>query len=143
MKNCSLQRRFAAILYDALLVLALLFLITYPFIAARGGEPVETSDNIVYQLTLAVVLFLFFTVFWSRSGRTLGMQSWGLRLETPDGKVPTFSAATVRFFAAMLSWLPFGLGFVWQLWDKDKLAWHDRLSGTRLVHYPKPKKNRD
>ncbi len=139
MKNCSLQRRFAAILYDALLLLAMLFLITYPFIAARGGEAVETSDNIVYQLTLAVVLFLFFTVFWSRSGRTLGMQSWGLRLETADGKVPTFRAAVIRFFAAMLSWLPFGLGFVWQLWDKDKLAWHDRLSGTRLVHYPKPK----
>ncbi len=141
MKNCSLQRRFGAILYDALLMLAMFFLITYPFIAARGGEAVETSDNIVYQLTLAVVLFLFFTVFWSRSGRTLGMQSWGLRLETADGEVPTFRAATIRFFAAMLSWLPFGLGFVWQLWDKDKLAWHDRLSGTRLVHYPKVKKN--
>ena len=39
--------------------------------------------------------------------------------------------------AAILSWAPLGLGFLWQLWDKDKLAWHDRLSGTRLRHYPK------
>ena len=31
------------------------------------------------------------------------------------------------------SWLALGLGFLWQLWDKDKLAWHDRLSGTHLV----------
>jgi uncharacterized RDD family membrane protein YckC len=45
--------------------------------------------------------------------------------------------ASLRFFAAILSWLPAGLGFWWQLWDKDKLAWHDRLSGTRLRHYPK------
>lgn len=142
MKNCSLQRRFAAIIYDALLVLALMFLVTFPFIALRGGEPVETSSNFAYQLTLAALIFLFFTVFWSRSGRTLGMQSWGLRLETADGKVPTFGVAVLRFFAAMLSWIPVGLGFVWQLWDKDDLAWHDRLSGTRLVHYPKPGKNR-
>jgi len=139
MSNCSLPRRFAAIVYDVLLVLALMFLVTIPFIAARGGEPVETSSNFAYQLTLAALVFLFFTVFWSRSGRTLGMQSWGLRLETADGNVPTFNAAALRFFAAMLSWLAVGLGFVWQLWDKDKLAWHDRVSGTRLVYYPKVK----
>ena len=46
---------------------------------------------------------------------------------------------TVRFFFALLSWAPLGLGFLWQLWDRDKLAWHDRISGTRLRHYPKPK----
>jgi uncharacterized RDD family membrane protein YckC len=141
MKNCGLLRRFGAILYDTLLVLALLFLVTIPFIAARGGEPVETNGNRVYQLTIMLVVFFFFTIFWSRSGRTLGMQSWGLQLETRDGKVPAFSVATVRFFAAMLSWLALGLGFLWQLWDKDKLTWHDRLSGTRLVHYPKQKKS--
>ncbi len=141
MKNCGLLRRFGAILYDTLLVLALLFLVTIPFIAARGGDPVEPDGNFVYQLTLMLVVFLFFTDFWSLSGRTLGMQSWGLQLETSDGIVPAFSVATVRFFAAMLSWLVFGLGFLWQLWDKDELTWHDRLSGTRLRHYPKQKKN--
>jgi uncharacterized RDD family membrane protein YckC len=31
------------------------------------------------------------------------------------------------------------LGFLWQLVDKDKLTWHDRISGTRLVYYPKEK----
>lgn len=137
MKNSALLRRFGAILYDSLLVLALLFLVTLPFVAARGGEPVATDDNLSYQLTIVVVVFLFFTGFWSHSGRTLGMQSWGLRLETPDGRVPSFRAASIRFIAAILSWLPLGLGFFWQLWDKDQLTWHDRLSSTRLRHYPK------
>jgi uncharacterized RDD family membrane protein YckC len=68
------------------------------------------------------------------------MQSWGLQLETPDGGKPTLATASVRFFAAILSSAPAGLGFLWQLWDKDKLTWHDRISGTRIVHYPKPKK---
>ncbi len=140
MRNCGLLRRLGAILYDSLLVLALLFLTTIPFIAARSGEPVEADDNLLYQLSIVLVVYLFFTGFWSRSGRTLGMQSWGLRVETPDGDVPTFMAASIRFVVAILSWLPLGLGFLWQLWDKDSLTWHDRLSGTRLMHYPKPDK---
>ena len=124
-------------IYDTLLVLSLLFLATIPFVAVRGGEPVEVGENLVYRITLAIVVYAFFVGFWARSGRTLGMQSWSLRLETPDGRLPSLGAASVRFVAAMLSWLPLGLGFLWQLWDRDGLSWHDRLSRTRLVHYPK------
>ena len=135
--QCGLLRRFAAILYDTLLVLSLFFLATIPFVAMRGGEPVEVGENLVYRITLALVVYAFFVGFWTRSGRTLGMQSWGLRLETPNGEPPTVGAASIRFLAALLSWLPLGLGFLWQLWDKERLTWHDRLSRTRLVHYPK------
>lgn len=138
-QNSGLLRRLGAITYDALLILALLFLATIPFIAVRGGEPVEASGNLGYQVTLVVVIYGFFVGFWSRSGRTLGMQSWGLRVETPGGDIPGVGPLTIRFVAAMLSWLVCGLGFLWQLWDKDRLTWHDRLSRTRLVHYPKPK----
>lgn len=142
MKNTGLFRRLAAILYDTLLVAALLFLATIPFIAMRGGEPVEIGNNALYRVVLSIVIYGFFVGFWTRSGRTLGMQSWGLQLETADGEIPTLATASVRFFAAIISWAPAGLGFLWQLWDKDKLAWHDRISGTRLVYYPKPKKKR-
>lgn len=144
MQNTGLLRRIAAMLYDSLLVAALLFLATVPFIAIRGGEPVGSSDNLLYRIVLTFVTYVFFVGFWSRSGRTLGMQSWGLQLETTDGRVPSFATASLRFFAAVVSLLPLGLGFFWQLWDQEKLTWHDRFSGTRLVYYPrdkKPKKN--
>ena len=138
-QNTGLLRRIGAMIYDTLLIFALLFIATTPFIAVRGGEAVEAGD-LLYSATMLAVVFGFFTLFWSRPGRTLGMQSWGLQLETFDGGKPTFGQATMRFFAALLSWLPFGLGFLWQLWDLDRLTWHDRLSGTRIVHYPKPPK---
>jgi uncharacterized RDD family membrane protein YckC len=140
MQNTGLMRRLAAIMYDSLLAGALLFMATVPFIAMRGGEPVEIGDNMIYRVVLVLVIYLFFVGFWTRKGRTLGMQSWGLQLETMDGGKPTFASASVRFLAAIISWAPCGLGFLWQLWDRDKLTWHDRISGTRIVHYPKPKK---
>jgi len=139
MQNTGFFRRVGAMLYDGLLILALLFLATLPFIAVRGGEPVEGGENWLYRIVLALVIYAFFVGFWTRSGRTLGMQSWGLQLHRLDGSPVTFATASIRFFAALISWAPAGLGFFWQIWDKDKLAWHDRLSATRLAYYPKQK----
>ena len=140
MHNTGLLGRLAAILYDALLLFAVMMLGTLPFIIIRGGEPVEPG-NMPYQAAMLVVAYLFFTLYWSRAGRTLGMQAWRLRGECEDGTTPGFGTASLRFFAALVSWLPAGLGFLWQLWDRDRLTWHDRMSGTRLRHYPKSSKN--
>ncbi len=137
MTNANLLRRLGAMLYDGLLVLAVMFLGTLPFIAIRGGEPVDPGDPL-YRIVLLLIAYAFFVGFWVRYGRTLGMQSWGLRIETPGGGRPTLGPASLRFFTALLSWLPLGLGFWWQLFDRDGLSWHDRLSGTRLRHQPKP-----
>lgn len=136
----GLLRRLAAMLYDSLLVLALLFLATIPFIAVRGGE--ATEGNAVYQLSLVLVIYLFFLGFWTTRGRTLGMQSWGLQLEDAHGRVPGPLQASLRFAVAVISLGAFGLGFLWQLVDRDKLTWHDRASGTRLMFYPKAKKDK-
>lgn len=132
----SLLRRFGAIIYDSLLVIATLCVATVPFIAIRGGEPVEPS-NLSFQLSLLVIVYCFFVGFWTFKGRTLGMQSWGLQCESAGGKRPSLSEASLRFAAAIFSWLIVGFGFLWQLVDKDSLALHDRISGTRLMFYKK------
>ncbi len=136
MTSASLLRRFGAIIYDSLLVLALLFLGTIPFVGVRGGDSVAPGDAL-YQIAMSIIIFVFFVSFWAGYGRTLGMQSWRLKIETNSGNKPGFAQASIRFFAAIVSWLPLGVGFWWQLWDKDGLTWHDRWSGTRLRHYPK------
>jgi uncharacterized RDD family membrane protein YckC len=137
MQNTTLIRRSGAMLYDGLLLFALPMLAAIPFIAVRGGEAVPPLTDTLFRLTLFAVIFGFFTGFWSRSGRTLGMQSWRLQLETMNGDDVSVKTATIRFFAALVSWVPAGLGFLWSLWDKDSLTWHDRISGTRIVYYPK------
>lgn len=137
MQNTSLLRRLGAMLYDTLLVLALVIMTTYLFIAFNGGEAIETDNNLAYQLVLALVVYTFYVGFWSRPGRTLGMQAWRLQLESRDGGDVGVGAASIRFFAAILSLALAGLGFLWSLWDKDRLTWHDRISKTQIVHYPK------
>lgn len=123
-------------LYDGLLIVAVLFLGTIPFVALRAGESVDPG-SLPYQLAMGTLVFVFYVGFWSRYGRTLGMQSWGLRIEDDNGNPPGLAQCSLRFAAALLSWIPFGLGFFWQLIDRDRLTWHDRLSGTRLRHYPR------
>jgi uncharacterized RDD family membrane protein YckC len=134
--NCTLPRRLMAMLYDGLLLLALQFLGTLPFIAIRGGEPVDPGE-LTYQLMLLGIAWLFFCGFWTFAGRTLGMQSWGLRVETASGDRPNLARSTLRFVLAVVSWLPFGLGFFWQLWDANGLTIHDRWSGTCLKFTPR------
>ncbi len=141
MTNAPFGRRIGAMLYDTLLILALLFLGTIPFIALRGGEPVD-SGTVSYQLSLALIIYLFFVVFWSHYGRTLGMQSWGLRIEDANGRPPGIGACSIRFAVAVLSAAVAGIGFLWQLVDRDGLSWHDRASGTRLRYYPREKVER-
>ena len=94
----------------ALLLVALMFLATLPFIALRGGEPVEPGE-LIYQIVLLVVSYLFFVGFWSRSGRTLGMQAWCIQVEAMSGDSPSITALNVRFFTAIVSLLVFGMGF--------------------------------
>ena len=81
MPNAPLLRRLGAILYDSLFIIALLIIATLPFVAMKGGEPVE-AGNPLYQLAMLFVVWAFFVGFWMRSGRTLGMQSWRLQIET-------------------------------------------------------------
>ena len=135
-KNTGLARRLGAMIYDLLLVIALMMIGTLPFIAVRGGDYVA-AGTAAYQWLLVLIAYLFFVGFWTYRGRTLGMQSWGLQLECMDGGRPGLAQASIRFVAAVVSWVPAGLGYWWQLWDKEKLTWHDRISGTRIRHYPR------
>lgn len=129
----GLLRRLAAIIYDALLIAALLMAAAALVIALRGGEPPPTNAS-WYSLYLASVPLIFFTLSWSRGGQTLGMRSWRLRVVSATGDRVSMRQALIRFFAAALSWVPAGAGYLWQLIDRERLCWHDRLSGTRLIY---------
>ncbi|MEW8462123.1 MAG: RDD family protein [Candidatus Thiodiazotropha endolucinida] len=128
----GLIRRLDAILYASLLLIALWFLataiVTLPF-----GNPSGTMLLFFQFFIFEIIPLIFFTGFWARGGQTLGMRAWRLKLIRMDGGDVGWSDALKRHFAALFSILAFGLGFIWILVDPQKLAWHDRLSKTRLI----------
>lgn len=142
--TAGLPRRLGAMVYDSLLVLAVLMVATALFLPLTGGEAVTREvvgpvPFYLYRLFMLVLVVGFFGVFWTRRGQTLGMAAWRLKLERADGRQLTWADALKRLAAACLSWLPVGLGFLWMVFDRDRLAWHDRLTHTRVIVEPKRK----
>jgi len=140
----GLLRRLAALVYDGLLLLALLFLVTACFLPLTGGTAITWERFPVlwlsHKLVVAAVIVGFYGIFWTRRGETLGMTSWRLRVERLDGTLLTWRDTLVRIGAAVLSWMPLGLGWIWCLVDRDGRSWHDILSQTRVVVLPKVKR---
>jgi uncharacterized RDD family membrane protein YckC len=128
----SLMRRLAASVYDLLLLAGLWMLAGLTVLSLRGGVAVPPGTYWFQALLLALTA-VFYIGFWTRGGQTLGMRSWRLRAERRDGRPLKLATASLRFLAALLSLAPAGLGLLWILVDPDKLAWHDRLTDSRVV----------
>jgi uncharacterized RDD family membrane protein YckC len=86
-----------------------------------------------YVLISCVSFWCLFQYVFLVFGRgTPGMRAAGLELIGFDGEVSAIRARRNRAFAATLSALSVGLGFLWALVDEDTLGWHDRMSETYL-----------
>jgi len=133
--SAPLARRLAALLYDALLLLGLIFVFTLLLIFARGGRAIE-AGTFWYDASLVAVAFAFCGLSWTRGGQTVGMKAWRIRVIARGTRALDWPRATLRFFASWLSLLPAGLGYWWALVDRDRCCWHDRLSGTRVIRVP-------
>jgi uncharacterized RDD family membrane protein YckC len=141
--TAGLLRRLGAMLYDLLIVVALMFIVTALFLPFTGGEAITPGESgaleRVYQAALLLVVVVFFCVFWTWRGQTVGMLAWRLRVERNDGGALTWRDALIRLAGACVSLAALGLGYVWICMDREKLAWHDRWSGTRVIVLPKKK----
>lgn len=127
----ALRYRFAAMLYDALIVLAM-WIFTIVLLVTLTGDAVLGAW---LQSLLFLELYAFFTLSWSHRGQTIGMLAWRLELRS-DGRF-TPSQALRRFLGGLLSLLALGLGYIWMWFDPNRRTWPDRLSGSTMVRLPR------
>lgn len=127
----GLLRRLAAVFYDAILLLAVLFFATALALPFNSGQA-YSAESYLFTSYLLIVAFCFYCWFWINGGQTLGLKAWKMQVCRFEGGRLSWAQAGTRFFAAMLSWLCFGLGFLWCLIDKNGLCWHDHLSKTHV-----------
>jgi uncharacterized RDD family membrane protein YckC len=133
--SAGLGRRLLSLLYEGLIVLAVLLigdlLLLLAFAPAR-----EPEYRPLVQLYLVALTGVYFVGFWTAGGQTLPMKTWRIRVVGPDGGPVGWRRGLARYLVALVSLLLPSLA--WALVDRERQFLHDRLAGTRLVQLPKP-----
>ncbi|HEX8987759.1 MAG TPA: RDD family protein [Rhodocyclaceae bacterium] len=128
----TIRRRLASMVYDGLLLLAVIF---FGFLVPNVVLGVAARIVLPRGIELFHFLFvigIYFVWFWRRDGRTLAMKTWRIKLVAADGSRPGLDQLILRIMLAGPSIL-LVFGLLWALVDRDRQFLHDRLCGTRLV----------
>lgn len=135
-RAAGLIRRLAALLYDTLLLLALLFVATLPILALTGGEAItpaaQQAGACLYRGYLALLALGYFGLSWTRGGQTLGMKTWKIRLESGAGSPPRWGAAALRFALGLVIALAALLG----LWLARAPGWSAKDLAAAVLIVP-------
>jgi uncharacterized RDD family membrane protein YckC len=160
--RAGIGRRFAASVYEALLLSALALLVGFALLpvlsptsppASRALAPLGSVAQAISFCALVLVLGAYCVWGWSGGRRTLPMKTWRLALESVSGLHASLARAGVRYAAwwigpalavaayAMLR--PSGHGrwaiallainYAWAVLNRDRQFLHDQVAGTRLV----------
>ncbi|WP_213610939.1 RDD family protein [Pseudoalteromonas sp.] len=149
-------RRFASLIYDSLVVISLSMLTAILYFAViqilitlgvivqtEGLDPAGFIDETPLLSGIRSALFVgvnivFFAYFWTKSGQTIGMRAWRLKVQTHQGNLISWPQAIIRSISALL-----GLGNLVVLVDfKNKKALQDYLSKTEVVTLTKEENKR-
>ncbi len=99
----------------------------------------------VANLTRLVLTFVaapvYFGLFWTLGGQTLGQYAMGLRVVRLDGKRMTFWRSLVRWIGYFVSFLALGVGYLWVLWDDRRQGFMDKLAKTVVIYSWEAKQN--
>jgi uncharacterized RDD family membrane protein YckC len=129
----GLRRRIASMAYESLLLLGVLS-VTFmlPHLAIGMAFGILFAGWVLIS-HIFVVLGAYFIWYWHHGGQTLAMQTWKIRLSTPNGEQPSLTRLALRYVLAWPSVMYLGTGVFWALFDRDRQFLHDRLAGTRVV----------
>jgi uncharacterized RDD family membrane protein YckC len=126
-----LRLRLMSLVYEGMLLFAVLFVSSYLYLSvardAQSGWP-----RALFQIYLLSVCGVYFVFCWIRTGQTLPMKTWRLRVVTAGGASLSMSQAFRRYIFAIPGILS-GISLLWAPFDKDRQFLHDRLAGTRIV----------
>jgi uncharacterized RDD family membrane protein YckC len=159
----SLKRRFACLLYEFLLMSAVLLTAVALITPLKAALPPSFWLDQLIRLFLLAVLFGYFGLSWVRSGQTVAMKAWRLQLQDRQGLRLRWKQAALRFSVAIMLFIGIPviaylgsaehsarvarLSLLWVLlpylyawFDPQGQALQDRLCGTRVVLLPGKKR---
>jgi uncharacterized RDD family membrane protein YckC len=155
-KPVGLPLRLAVMTYEGTLLFGVTFAVAFALLSALGWTyPLSPSRRVVLQAALFATIGIYFVWCWTRSGQTLALKTWKLRVAGTDGSRVSTQRAIARY---VLSWhlfvpgliviaidrpgpvaslaaltLSFGLLLLPALRDPQRRLLHDRWTQTRVL----------
>lgn len=148
----GLARRFGALIYEGVLLFGVLFFACFVYVVlTRQKDALFGLPGYVFAFAVPA---LYFVTFWTRSGQTLALKTWHLRVVDRSGQPLGVGKAFARYLLGWLWVLP-GLS-LWTIGVKGwwllagLLAWvlaygllarlhpqrqflHDAICGSRVI----------
>jgi uncharacterized RDD family membrane protein YckC len=157
----TLRRRLASLLYEALVVIAIVLVVVALFSLVGVAAPALGARRPLLLALCFAALGGYFIYCWT-NGQTLAMRAWNIRIVDASGNPPRRGRACIRYVlawvwvapplaivsavkpyaasfssalgvasAALLAWI--ALWALAALLHRDRQFWHDVVAGTRLV----------
>lgn len=139
--SAPIWRQLAALLYDSFILLALSFLYSalVTAIAAATGEPADDYqpmfNGVLFPLGWVLTLTVFYCFFWHRSGQTVGMKTWRIKVvrEEDASRTPTWWRCALRAVVAAPAVMFFGIGYIYGALQPSRQTLQDKLSATKVL----------
>ena len=135
MQPAGFLKRVLALVYDSLLIGAIVLVLSLLLVFVNGGYP--ESSSVLSFIQLFILVFtgpIFYSYFWiANKGQTTGMQAWKIKLVSMDETELNIKQTMLRCLISTISFVCFGLGYFWILYDKNNLSWADILTKTKVI----------
>ena len=136
-RSAPIWKRLLALIYDGLVVTALILISgLVASVIAQGEAPAWLT-----QMLIVLSVGGYFWWSWSRGGKTAGMRAWRLRVVGLEGEAITNDVAFKRLVWCVATLAPTGITLFTGWLSPIGQTVYDRLSNTRVVAEPKPKKS--
>lgn len=158
----ALRRRLACLAYEGVLLFGVVFIAALLYSVLTGQRHALSGREGLGLVAFLLVPAAYFIGYWRKTGQTLPMQTWQIRLQTADGQALGLPRAGARFLAGWI-WVAPPLLFTafvghasmkWLLlasasWivvyaassrlHQSRQFWHDLACGTRQIDIrPRP-----
>ena len=135
MQSAGFLKRILALVYDSLLIAAIVLVLSLLLVLVNGGY--SESGSFVSFIQFFILVFtgpIFYSYFWIvNKGQTTGMQAWRIKLVTTDETELNINKTMLRCLISTISFACLGLGYLWILYHKDDLSWSDILTKTKVI----------
>ena len=139
MKYISIWRRIASLLYDIVLIVALVIIMYMPLLSFN------IEENFILKITAQIYVYLiiqyFFVWFWVNSNGTLGMKSWRGKISDTNGNKITYKKAILRFNVSLIYFLIIGF-LVFTYYKYSEMNYFLLMLLAILLSFPLIRKDR-